>query len=338
MRRWLIVALTLGSVMTAAASTARGSAHLPARCDGVETLVGNEHVCMKLRDSFKDCPDCPDMVVVPAGSFAMGSPESEPEREASESPQHMVSISKLFAVGRFAVTRAEFAGFVTDTGHEAEGGCHASTASGWKRQQGRSWRSPGLLQDDGHPVVCVSWEDARAFVEWLSRKTGKPYRLLSEAEREYVARAGTTTAFWWGSTISTSEANYNGSDTYGSGTKGWSRQTTAPARSFRANPWGLYNVHGNIWEWVEDCWNDSYQGAPTDGSAWTTGDCDHRVLRGGSWVDGPELLRAASRFRYRPDYRDFDAGFRVARTLVLELASQPRGAKTRGHVVATIDP
>jgi formylglycine-generating enzyme required for sulfatase activity len=130
-------------------------------------------------------------------------------------------------------------------------------------------------------------------------------------------------------------ANYDGSQADRGGSEGGS---TAPARSFKANPWGLYNVHGNIWEWVADCWNDSYQGAPTDGSAWTTGDCDHRVLRGESWVDGPEFLRAASRFKYPPDYRDFDAGFRVARTLVLELASQSGGADPRGHVVATIDP
>jgi formylglycine-generating enzyme required for sulfatase activity len=242
----------------------------------------------------------------------------------------MVGISEPFAVGRFAVTRAEFAAFVTDTDHKAHGGCHASTASGWKRQSGRSWRSPGLTQDDGHPVVCVNWEDAKAYVAWLAKKTGKPYRLLSEAEREYIARAGTTTPFWWGSRISTSEANYDGTRTYGGASGGGWRKSTVPVHSFRANPWGVYNVHGNVWEWVEDCWHDNYQGAPTDGSAWTTGDCNRRVLRGGSWVDGPGLLRAASRFRYRPDYRDFDAGFRLARTLTLALASLPSGVKGVG--------
>ena len=338
MRRWLIVVLTLCPAISAAASTAIGSAHLPPRCDGVETRVGNEHRCVNLKGIFKDCPDCPEMVVVPAGSFAMGSPDSEPGHEFSEGPQHVVSINKPFAVGRLAVTRAEFTAFITDSGHKAEGGCYASTAVGWKRHRGRSWHSPGLLQDDAHPVVCVNWQDATMFVEWLSRKTGKPYRLPSEAEREYVARAGTTTPFWWGSTISTSVANYDGSQAYGSGADGASRQATSPARSFGANPWGLFNVHGNVWEWVEDCWNDSYQGAPNDGSAWTTGDCNQRVLRGGSWVDGPEFLRAASRFRYRPDYRDFDAGFRVARTLVLELASRHPRARPSGHVVATIGP
>ncbi|MFM9848057.1 MAG: formylglycine-generating enzyme family protein [Hyphomicrobiaceae bacterium] len=277
------------------------------------------------------------MVVVPAGSFVMGSPESEPERETSEGPQHMVRISEPFAVGRLAVTRAEFAAFVTDTGHKEEGGCHASTASGWKPEPHRSWRSPGLVQNDGHPVVCVNWEDAKAFIAWLSRKTGKPCRLLSEAEREYVARAGTTTSYWWDSTISTSEANYDGARTYGGASDGGWRRTTVPVRSFRANPWGLYNVHGNIWEWVEDCWHDSYQGAPADGPAWISGDCVRRVLRGGSWVDKPGRLRAASRFRYRPDYRDFDAGFRLARTFILELASLPREVSGHRPLVGTID-
>ena len=336
-RHWLIVALTLGSVMPIAAPTASGSSHLPPRCDGVETRVGNELRCMKSKDSFRDCPDCPEMVVVPAGSFVMGSPASEPEREISESPQHVVRISEPFAVGRFAVTRAEFIAFVTDTGHKEEGGCHASTASGWKPQPSRSWRWPGLLQDDGHPVVCVNWQDAKAFVEWLSRKTSKPYRLLSEAEREYVARAGTTTPYWWGAAISTSEANYDGTRAYGGAFEGGWRKTTVPVRSFRANPWGLYNVHGNVWEWVEDCWHDSYQGAPTDGSAWTTGDCVRRVLRGGSWIDKPGRLRAASRFRYRPDYRDFDGGFRLARTFIFELASLPREGSGHRPIVGAID-
>ena len=119
------------------------------------------------------------------------------------------------------------------------------------------------------PVINVNWDDAKAYVAWLSRKTGKTYRLLSEAEREYVTRAGTTTPFWWGSSISTSQANYDGNYTYGSGSKGEYRQKTMPVDSFQPNPWGLYQVHGNVWEWTEDCWNDSYNGAPTDGSAWT---------------------------------------------------------------------
>jgi formylglycine-generating enzyme required for sulfatase activity len=327
MWRILMGEMTVGLLTAFGTVTASASAHLP--CVGVEMQVGNERLCVGPSNSFKDCPDCPEMVVVPAGSFTMGSPDGEPGREPSEGPLRLVKISEPFAVGKFAVTRAEFSAFVTATGYVGDDGCYASTAVGWKRLRGRSWRSPGLAQDDGHPVVCVSWHDAKAFVEWLARKTGKQYRLLSEAEREYAARARTTTPFWWGLTISTSQANYDGSRTYGEGSAGEWRKTTVSADSFRANPWGLHNVHGNVWEWVEDCWHDSYQGAPADGSAWTTGSCDRRVLRGGSWIDAPGLLRAASRFRYRPDYRDFDSGFRVARTLVFEIASAPHGVKER---------
>jgi formylglycine-generating enzyme required for sulfatase activity len=319
----LIVVSTVSGVTAFGTTTARALGHLP--CVGVETRIGNEDLCLGPRDTFKDCPDCPEMVVVPAGSFVMGSPEGEPEREPSEGPQHVVKIGKPFAVGRSAVTRAEFSAFVTDTGHVSGGGCYASTTVGWKRHSRRSWRSPGIAQDDGHPVVCVSWEDARAFVDWLAMRTGKRYRLLSEAEWEYVARAGTTTPFWWGFTISTSQANYDGRQDYAEGLAGEWRRTTIPARSLGANPWGLYNVHGNVWEWVEDCWNDSYLGAPANESAWMAGDCASRVLRGGSWVDGPGNLRAASRFKYRSDYRDFDSGFRVARSLILEVAAVSPG-------------
>ncbi len=315
----LIVVTTVSGVTAFGTTTARALGHLP--CVGVETQIGNGHLCLSSTDSIRDCPDCPEMVVVPAGSFVMGSPEGEPMRESSEGPQHVVKIGKPFAVGRSAVTRAEFSAFVTDTGYAGGDGCYTSTTVGWKRHPGKSWRSPGIAQDDRHPVVCVSWEDARAFVDWLARRTGKRYRLLSEAEWEYVARAGTTTPFWWGLSISTSEANYDGRQSYAEGFTGEWRKTTVPARSFAVNPWGLYNVHGNVWEWVEDCWNDSYLGAPANESAWMTGDCASRVLRGGSWVDGPGLLRAASRFKYRSDYRDFDSGFRVARSLTLEVAA-----------------
>jgi formylglycine-generating enzyme required for sulfatase activity len=164
-------------------------------------------------------------------------------------------------------------------------------------------------------VINVSWDDAKEYAAWLSRKTGKTYRLLSEAEREYVTRAGTTTPFWWGSSISTSQANYNGRYTYGGGAEGEYRQKTLPVDSFQPNPWGLYQVHGNVWDWVEDCWNASYQGAPSDGSAWTSGDCHRRVVRGGSWVNNPQGLRSAIRDRVTTDNRLSGLGFRVGRTL-----------------------
>src|SRR5262249_7987984 len=148
------------------------------------------------------------------------------------------------------------------------------------------------------PVINVSWDDTQQYVKWLSGKTGKTYRLLTGAEWEYVARAGTTTPFWWGSSISPSQANYAGDYTYAGGPKGEYRGKTVAVDSFAPNPWGLYNVHGNVWEWVQDCWNDSYDGAPTDGSVWATGDCGRRVVRGGSWYGSPWALRAAIRNGY----------------------------------------
>jgi formylglycine-generating enzyme required for sulfatase activity len=173
------------------------------------------------------CFTCPEMVVVPAGRFTMGSPNSEPERNDGED-QVSVSIAKPFAVGKFAITRGEFAAFVKETGYKMDGGCDYE----WNK----SWRVPGFAQDDRHPVVCVTWNDAKAYAEWLSSKTGKTYQLLSEAEREYMARAGTTTPFWWGSTISTTQANF---DRPRSGRRGG----TVAVDSFKPNPWGLYNVY-----------------------------------------------------------------------------------------------
>lgn len=237
------------------------------------------------------------MVVVPAGSFAMGSPKNEPKRSGDEGPQHKVTIRKPFAVGRFAVTFAEWDACV------AGGGCggYGRADRGWGRAD--------------RPVIDVNWDDAQAYVKWLSGKTGKTYRLLSEAEREYATRAGTTTPFWWGTSISTSQANYDGNYTYAGGAKGESRRKPLPMKSFQPNPWGLYQVHGNVWEWVEDCWNSNYNDAPADGSAKTTGDCASRVLRGGSWGSDPGSARAAKRNSVNADVHLVDIGFRVARTL-----------------------
>jgi formylglycine-generating enzyme required for sulfatase activity len=254
-------------------------------------------------------------VVVPAGEFMMGSPRGEEGRLNYEDPKHKVTIAKAFAVGRFAVTRGEFAGFVKGTGHKTEGGCYAHTGSEWKQQPDRSWRSPGFEQDDQHPAVCVNWDDAKAFVAWLTKKTGRPYRLLSEAEREYALRAGTTTPFWWGASISSVQANYDGNYTYGGGSKGEWRKRTVAVDTFKANPWGLYNVHGNVWEWVEDCDHDSYQGMPTNGSSWTAGDCRRRIIRGGAWDSVPQSHRSANRHGIITDTRGVNFGFRVARTL-----------------------
>ena len=207
-------------------------------------LSAAEERVLKPKDDFKECAQCPEIEVVPAGSFVMGSPDSEEGRIEEEGPQHRVTFGKSFGVGKFAVTFEEWDACVAD------GGCNGYKPSdeGWGR--GR------------RPVINVSWEEANAYVVWLSRKTGKTYRLLSEAEREYVTRAGTTTPFWWGASISTQQANYNGNYTYGTEAKGVSRRQTVPVDSFQPNPWGLYQVHGNVWEWTEDCWHDDYSGAP----------------------------------------------------------------------------
>ena len=247
---------------------------------------------------FSDCDVCHEMVVVPAGSFMMGSPSWEEGRDDDEGPVHQVNIARPFAAGVREVTFAEWDACVAD------GGCYGYSPGdeGWGRGK--------------RPVINVIWEEARGYVRWLSAETGKEYRLLSESEWEYAARAGTTTPFHYGSTISTGQANYNGNYTYGSGAKGEYRGRTVPVGSFPANQFGLHDVHGNVWEWTQDCWNHNYQGAPTDGSAWESGDCSRRVLRGGSWNLDPRDLRSADRDRFATGVRSIGVGgFRVARTL-----------------------
>jgi formylglycine-generating enzyme required for sulfatase activity len=263
---------------------------------GSAPLTEAEERSIRAGDFFWECGGCPAMVVVPAGSFTMGSRESEPERFSTEGPQRKVTFVQPLIVGRFATSFEEWGACAND------GGCNGDLPSdhGWGRRT--------------QPVINVSWNDGQAYVAWLSRKTGKTYRLLSEAEREYVTRAGTTTPFWWGETISPAQANYNGTLPYNNGPRGEYRQRTVPVGSFASNPWGLYQVHGNVWEWTADCWNDSYRGAPTDGSPWLSGDCTRRMVRGGSWEFNPGLLRAAARFRYISSSQSYQVGFRVART------------------------
>ena len=248
-------------------------------------------------ETFRDCPSCPELVVVPAGSYQMGSPSHEEGRDDNEGPVHRVTIGQPFAVGVYEVTFGEWEACVRG------GGCNGYRPDdeGWGRGQ--------------RPVIHVNWQDAQAYVAWLSRQTGQAYRLLSEAEWEYVARAGTTTPFHFGRTISTSQANYDGNYTYGGGRRGQYRGRTVPVGSSRPNAFGLYDVHGNVWEWVQDCWNANYVGAPSDGRAWETGDCSRRVLRGGSWGNFPWNLRSAIRLGITADDRFNSLGFRIARSL-----------------------
>jgi formylglycine-generating enzyme required for sulfatase activity len=242
---------------------------------------------------FKDCADCPQMVVVPAGEFTMGSPPAEQGAEA----QHRVTIAAPFAVSKFEITFEEWDACL------AGGGCRAYRPGdeGWGRGT--------------HPVMNISWEDAEAYADWLSRKTGQHYRLLSEAEWEYAARAGTTTRFAHGDSISPSKANYDGSAD-GSGPSDENRQSTVPVGSFAPNAFGLYDMQGNVSEWVADCWYDDYTAKhPTDGSAWLEGNCNGRVVRGGSWEDSQSELRSAARTGGEKTDRFYTDGLRIARSL-----------------------
>ncbi|MYF72726.1 MAG: SUMF1/EgtB/PvdO family nonheme iron enzyme [Gemmatimonadetes bacterium] len=235
---------------------------------------------------FRDCNECPEMVVVPSGSFTMGSPSGEKGHD-DEGPRHAVRIDYRFAVGVYEVTFAEW-----DACADA-GGCDRYVSDeGWGR--------------GNRPVINVSWKDAQSYVRWLSARTGHKYGLLSESEWEYVARSGTDTRYSWGNEIGRNRANCDGCGSR------WDADKTALVGSFRANAWGIHDMHGNVWEWVEDCWNDSYVGAPTDGSAWESGSCDRRVLRGGSWYDEPWVLRSANRSGIYTVIRDLSNGFRVA--------------------------
>jgi formylglycine-generating enzyme required for sulfatase activity len=253
-------------------------------------LSASELATLKPKDSFKECPDCPEMVVVPAGSFTMGAPPLDTDSFSDERPPHQVTFAKPFAVGKVAVTFVEW---------EV---CVSGGACGDYRLDDRGWGRAN------RPVIDVSWEDAKSYAAWLSNKTGKPYRLLSEAEWEYAARAGTVTRYFWGDEIGSNRANCKGCGSQ------WGNQT-APVGSFAPNAFGLYDMHGNVWQWIEDCRNDSYDGAPRDGSAWKIGDCARRVLRGGSWFSGPRNLRAANRSGRDTRDRNDAIGFRLARTL-----------------------
>ena len=223
------------------------------------------------------------MVVVAAGSFEMGSTFE------FENPVHRVTIAKPFAIGRHEVTFNEWDRCVD------AGGCK-------HRPDDRDWGR------GDRPVINVSWSDAKAYLAWLSQKTGQSYRLPSEAEWEYAARAGTTTAFWWGSELGSGQANCRDCRAGGS-------PKTTPVGSFKPSPFGLHDTAGNAAEWVEDCWNDNYRGAPSNGSAWTAGQCRLRVLRGGAFDSQARYLRSSSRFRYDFDVRFFANGFRVLREL-----------------------
>jgi formylglycine-generating enzyme required for sulfatase activity len=257
---------------------------------------------------IKDCAECPELLVVPAGQFLMGSPPAEPDRRDNEGPQHRVTIAGPFAAGKYEVTFDEWDACTAD------GGCARTPDDGWGR--GR------------RPVIRVSYEQAVGYTEWLSKKTGRQYRLLSEAEWEYAARAGSPAARFWGATAERSCEFENGADAALARQKpeGWKDEwgfhacddgeaRTAPVGAFKPNAFGLHDMLGNLSEWVHDCYNPSYEGAPADGRAWTAPDCPRRVIRGGNWSHSPAGVRSATRNGDPPSLRNQIVGFRVARTL-----------------------
>ena len=275
---------------------------------------------------FKDCANiCPAMVRVAPGQFLMGSPDSEPGRNTIEGPQHQVRIGYSFALSQYPITVGEFRNFVEATKYDAGSSCFTNREGQFGLHESRNWENPDFPQQDNHPVVCISWDDAQAYVKWLSEKTGKAYRLPSEAEYEYANRAGTSTSFWWGddAQLACDHANLADLD-FKARFPGRSSADcrdgfafTSPVGSFKPNAFGLYDTTGNVWVWTQDCSAKTYASAPSDGTPDASGDCSKRVVRGGSWNFGVESLRSASRGWSLSPSRVDRYGIRVVRTLGL---------------------
>ena len=293
-----------------------------------QTLSQAEECGLTLKEVFRECPNCPDMVVVPAGEFLMGSSRNEIDNglaAANEAPQHKVIINQPIAIGRFEVTRDQFAAFVIASGYKAADHCFTFEHNAPQDRANRSFLNPGYVQEGNHPAVCVSWADAEAYVAWLSRTTGRSYRLLSEAEFEYAARAGTTSRFGFGNDPGEICKFANGAD-QAAKTAGLPGDApymtcrdgfpfTAPVGSLAPNAFGLYDLIGNVWEWTGDCYYGDYATARADSAAHVNPTCSTRTVRGGDWFSTEASLRPAVRAKANADARHDDIGFRVARTL-----------------------
>jgi formylglycine-generating enzyme required for sulfatase activity len=283
---------------------------------------------LKPKDSFRECKNCPEMVVVPSGEFLMGSSKDDIDNglaAANEAPQHKVKVAETFAIGRFEVTRDQYAAFVNETGYRGSGRCVTFEQNIPKERENRSFLMPGYVQGGNHPAVCVSWTDAQAYVAWLSRSTGKAYRLPSEAEYEYAARAGGTARYAFGDDASDLCRFANGADqsaknaglpqdaSYMPCNDGYA--FTAPVGSRAPNAFALHDLIGNVWEWTADCYADDYSSAPSDVAIRSLANCAMRTVRGGDWFSGPSSLRPAVRAKAGPDAHHDDIGFRVVRML-----------------------
>lgn len=256
-------------------------------------------------DSMRDGNAGPPMVAVPAGSFIMGPTPDEPMQFEIETPPHRVTFEDPFAISQYEITFTEYDRFAEATGR------HKPSDKGWGPQHWGRGKTP---------VFNVSWHDAQRYVDWLSEQTGEHYQLPSESQWEYAARAGTVTPFYTGKCITTDQANYHGPNSFGDcPISSLYRGKTLPVGSFPPNPWGLYDIHGNIFEWTRDCWHTSYLGAPDDGTAWMNigdnVDCRLRVLRGGSWSGRPRDIRSSARSYNNADFKSIFIGFRVVRTI-----------------------
>jgi formylglycine-generating enzyme required for sulfatase activity len=311
----------LGLVLVAGLALAQ-----PTRSPPVTASVG----------ALRDCPACPEMVVVPAGNFLLGTSSDEPEvdRDRGEAPPLPVSMTRAYAIGKYEVKVAEFRVFADATQYPTQGDCRIASGGAWVRLADRSWRNPGFEkpQADDEPVVCVSWDDAKAYVDWLARTTGKAYRLPSETEWEYAARGGTTSPRYFGNRDSTEDVVLSVACDYANVFDASSvaelafpfpnarcsdgRTHTAPAGSYKPNAFDLFDMIGNVREWLQDCYTASYRGRPPDGRAWEwAGGCELRGVRGGSWATRPAESRAAARGAELQGLRQSDLGFRVVRAL-----------------------
>ena len=287
LRLLFLISLVALAATASAATAQRGlitspPPELPA--PRAQSVAAQKEINLDPGEIVRDCADCPELVVVPTGDFVMGSGDTPYEK-----PERTISIARPFAIGRREITFTEW-----DQCADSGACKHRPDDRGWGRGD--------------RPVINVSWDDAKLYVAWLSQKSGQKYRLPSEAEWEYAARAGTKTPFFWGRDAGAARAQC---DNCGSPTA----KQTATVGSFRPNGFGLYDTAGNAAEWVEDCWNDTYKNAPKDASAWASGDCRLRVLRGGNFNSKSNEIRSSARFRYDVDVRYYANGFRVVREL-----------------------
>ena len=292
----VICAVAIPAVALGQAPRAAAPAVIPRQLfpPGIYPLAPEVEQSLRPKDSFKECDICPEMVVVPNGSFLMGSPVGEPDRGLKEDPQHLVTIPQPFAVARFSISFDDWDACVADKGCEDKG-----DDGGFGR---------GRL-----PAQGIYFAAAKAYVAWISRKSGRAYRLPSESEREYFTRAGTKTPFWFGNTISPRQANYRAGTPYANGPRGEDSKGPVPVDTYAPNPFGIYQVHGNVWEWTEDCHNKHFNvDTPIDGAPWLEGDCTRRIVRGGIWSWSADVARSG----HRDDASTNDGkSFRVVRSM-----------------------